>query len=69
MRLVINKMPEIYDFNQVRDLVQSKYRCGVAAILPHAEEMMSLASQDIFYLRYPDHRISQEIKAMVDTFA
>jgi MinD-like ATPase involved in chromosome partitioning or flagellar assembly len=68
MRLVINKMPEVYDFKQVRELVESKYRCRVAAILPHADEMMTLASQDIFVLRYPDHRISQEIKALVDTF-
>lgn len=68
MRLVINKMPEVYDFNQVRTLVESKYRCQVAAILPHADEMMTLASQDIFVLRHPDHRISQEIKALVDTF-
>ncbi len=68
MRLVINKMPEVYDFKQVRGLVESKYRCQVAAILPHAEEMMTLASQDIFVLRYPDHRISQEIQALVDTF-
>ncbi|MCL4265924.1 MAG: MinD/ParA family protein [Anaerolineae bacterium] len=68
MRLIINKMPDVYDFNQVRELVQSKYRCAVAAILPHTDEMMTLASQDIFVLRYPDHRISQEIKALVDTF-
>lgn len=68
MRLIVNKMPEVYDFNQVRELVESKYRCAVAAILPHTDEMMTLASQDIFVLRYPDHRISQEIKALVDTF-
>jgi septum site-determining protein MinD len=69
MRLVINKMPEVYEFKQVRELVESKYRCPVAAILPHADEMMTLASRDIFVLRYPEHRISQEIRTLVETFA
>lgn len=66
MQLVINKMPDVYDFRQVRSLVEEKYRCPVAAILPHSEKMMTLASQDIFVLRYPDHPISQQINALVD---
>lgn len=68
LRLIINKIPDVYDFEQVRQLVESKYRCGVAAILPHADEMMTLASQDVFVLRYPDHAISQQIRALVETF-
>lgn len=68
MRLIINKMPKRYDFKQVRKLVESKYRCPVAAILPHADEMMTLASQEIFALRYPHHIISQEISTLVDSF-
>src|SRR5690606_7837331 len=67
LRLVINKIPDVYDFDQVRELVESKYRCSVAAILPHADEMMTLASQDVFVLRYPDHAISQQIRALVET--
>jgi len=27
----------------------------VAAVLPHSDEMMQLASEGIFALRYPDH--------------
>lgn len=69
MRLIINKMPTVYDFKQVRELVESKYRCAVAAILPHSDEMMSLGSQEVFVLRYPDHAITSEIRALVDTFA
>lgn len=68
MRLIINKMPEVYDFDQVRALVESKYRCPVAAVLPHADEMMTLASQNVFAISYPDHRITKELQAMVDTF-
>ena len=29
--------------------------CPVAAVLPHSDEMMNLASEGIFVLRYPDH--------------
>ncbi|MCP4359431.1 MAG: MinD/ParA family protein [Chloroflexi bacterium] len=68
LRLIINKIPDVYDFTQVRELVERKYRCGVAAILPHADEMMSLASRDIFVLRYPNHTISQQIKTLANTF-
>lgn len=69
VHLVINKMPEVYDFEKVRGQVESKYRCPVAAILPHSEEMMSLASQGIFVLHYPDHAISREIKTLVEAIA
>ena len=69
MHLIINKMPDVYDFGQVRNLVEQKYRCSVAAILPHSEEMMGLASRGIFALHYPDHAISKEISALVDTIS
>jgi MinD-like ATPase involved in chromosome partitioning or flagellar assembly len=68
MRLIINKMPDVYDQAQVRSLVESKYRCPVAAILPHADEMMTLASRGIFSLHYPNHSISQQIDALVESF-
>ena len=35
--------------------VQETYSCEVGAILPHSDEMMTLASSDIFALRFPDH--------------
>jgi len=34
----------------------------VAAVLPHSEEMMELASSGIFVLRYPDHPITLALK-------
>jgi hypothetical protein len=40
----------------------------VAAVLPHADEMMTLASSDIFVLRYPDHPLTtlyREVAARV----
>ena len=35
--------------------MEETYKCDVAAILPHADEMMALANKDIFALRFPNH--------------
>jgi len=55
MLLVVNKTPPAFDADAVRRKVEDAYACRVAAVLPHSEEMMNLASQDVFALRYPDH--------------
>ena len=55
MMLVVNKMPPILDPEAVRRKVEEAYACRVAAVLPHAEEMMNLASEGIFVVRYPAH--------------
>ena len=55
MLLVVNKTPPILDPEAVSRKVEEAYGCQVAAVLPHADEMMNLASEGIFVLRYPDH--------------
>ena len=44
LMLVVNKMPQVFDFDDVRKRVEESYQCKVAAILPHSDEMMALAS-------------------------
>jgi MinD-like ATPase involved in chromosome partitioning or flagellar assembly len=39
--------------------VEKTYNVEVAAVLPHSDEMMILASSGIFSLQYPDHPISK----------
>ena len=53
--LIVNKVPAVFDMAEVKARVEQTYGCPVAAVLPHAEEMMTLASAGIFVLRYPDH--------------
>jgi septum site-determining protein MinD len=53
--LVVNKTPARFNTDDVRQKVEQAYGCEVAAVLPHSEEMMELASNDIFSLKYPDH--------------
>jgi septum site-determining protein MinD len=56
--LLVNKTPEAFDTAEVRLRVEQTYACEVVAVLPHAEEMMTLASGGIFALRYPDHPLT-----------
>jgi MinD-like ATPase involved in chromosome partitioning or flagellar assembly len=56
--IIVNKTPQVYDFSQVREQVEALYRAEVAAVLPHSDEMMALASAGIFAIRYPDHEVT-----------
>jgi MinD-like ATPase involved in chromosome partitioning or flagellar assembly len=58
--LVVNKMPPAFDAEAVRRKVEAAYGCQVAAVLPHADEMMQLASAGIFALRYPEHPMTAQ---------
>jgi septum site-determining protein MinD len=60
--LVVNKVPSVFDVNDVRARVEQTYGCEVAAVLPHSDEIMTLASAGIFVLRYPDHPITAALK-------
>ena len=58
MLLVVNKTPDVFDSNEVRQRVEQAYDCEVAAVMPHSDELMVLSSEGIFALRYPDHPLT-----------
>lgn len=60
--LLVNKVPEVFNFADVQKRVEETYNSEVAAVLPHSDEMMTLASAGIFALRYPEHRVTQSLK-------
>jgi MinD-like ATPase involved in chromosome partitioning or flagellar assembly len=60
--LVVNKVPTSFDFNEVKQRVERTYNAEVAGVLPHSDEMMTLASSGIFALRYPDHPVTRTLK-------
>ena len=62
MLLIVNKAPTSLDPAAIQTLVERTYRCNVGAVLPHSDEMMSLASAGIFVLRYPDHPITAALR-------
>jgi MinD-like ATPase involved in chromosome partitioning or flagellar assembly len=64
MVLLVNKVPTTFDFEEVKAMVEETYNCKVAAVLPHSDEMMALASAGVFVLHYPDHRVTSELRRL-----
>jgi MinD-like ATPase involved in chromosome partitioning or flagellar assembly len=65
MKLVVNKTPSILDPEDVKTRVEQAYGCQVAAVLPHSDEMMNLASEGIFSLRFPEHPMTEIYNQLV----
>lgn len=66
MVMLVNKVPNTFDFDDVRTRVEQTYEAKVGAVLPHADEMMTLASSGIFSVHYPDHPITKGLRSLVD---
>ena len=62
MMLMVNKAPQALNPQQVMEQVSSTYGCEVAAVLPHSDEMMNLASMGIFSLHHPTHPIMDQLR-------
>lgn len=59
MMILVNKTPSVLDPEEVKRHVEESYNCPVAAVIPHSEEMMTLASSGVFSLQYPDLEVAQ----------
>ena len=57
--LVVNKAPDTLDPAQVAERVRAAYGCDVAAVLPHSDDLMRLASEGVFAQRFPAHPLSE----------
>lgn len=66
MLMLVNKVPTQFDLDDVRTRVEQTYNATVAAVLPHSDEMMTLASSGIFSIRYPDHPMTKGLRNLVD---
>jgi MinD-like ATPase involved in chromosome partitioning or flagellar assembly len=64
--MLVNKVPNSLDPEDVRTRVEQTYGAKVAAVLPHSDEMMSLASSGIFSIRFPDHPVTKGLRNLVD---
>lgn len=56
--MVVNKAPQHLDPSALAERISSTYGCTVSAVMPHSDELMALASEGIFSLRYPDHPVT-----------
>ena len=66
MYLAINKVLSSFAADEVKQKVEDTYGCEVAAVLPLSEDVVRLASSDIFCLRHPDHPFTQGLIAIAD---
>lgn len=64
LMLVVNKVPRSFNVGEVQQRIEATYDCEVGAILPHSDEMMTLASSGIFATRYPDHPVTAQYKQL-----
>jgi MinD-like ATPase involved in chromosome partitioning or flagellar assembly len=62
MVLIVNKVPASLNPAEVKAQVSQTYNCEVGAVLPHSDEMMTLASKGVFALAYPNHPITHSLK-------
>jgi len=62
MLLIVNKVPAVFSPTDVKARVEKTYNAQVAAVLPHSDELMAMASSGIFSTRYPDHPVAQAYK-------
>jgi len=64
MLLVVNKTPPSLDTEQVRHRVAETYRCEVAAVIPHSDALMNLASDGVLVLKAPNDPVSRQYIAI-----
>ncbi len=64
IHIVVNKTPRQLDPDAVALRVTEAYGCNVAAVLPHSDELMGLASEGVFVLRHPDDPLTARYQAL-----
>lgn len=67
--IVVNKSPLILDPLALKQRVHETYGCEVAAVLPHSDEMLNLASSGIFVVNYPDHHMTDQYQKIASRIA
>ena len=59
LQLIVNKVLKTYNFEQVSQKISQTYNAPVVGIFPESDDIIKLASNGIFCLKYPNHPISQ----------
>jgi septum site-determining protein MinD len=67
MMLLVNKTPESLDAEAVMAKVEAAYGCDVVTVMPHSDDLMTLASAGIFVLRYPEHPLTALYETVADS--
>jgi MinD-like ATPase involved in chromosome partitioning or flagellar assembly len=68
LMLIINKAPNGLDRAALQAQVEQIYECPVAAVLPHSDELMALASDGLFVQRFPAHPVTSLYRQIANRF-
>lgn len=66
MLLAVNKVLSKVNFDVLRQKVEETYDLPVAGIFPLSEDIVQLASEGVFCVKYPEHLVSQEFRKVAD---
>jgi septum site-determining protein MinD len=69
LMLLVNKVPKVFNLKDVKNKVERTYSAEVVGVLPHADEMMTLASEGIFVTRFPDHPITKTLEEVAEALS
>ena len=64
MLLAINKAHSQLNLSALKQKVEETYNETVAGVFPLSEDLVQLASEGVFCVKYPDHPISQEFRTV-----
>ena len=62
MLLTINKVLSNTNQDALKQKVEETYGASVAGIFPLSEDIVQLASEGVFCVKYPEHPVSQEFR-------
>jgi MinD-like ATPase involved in chromosome partitioning or flagellar assembly len=62
MLLLVNRVPAAFNLDAVREKVSQAYHREVVAVIPHSDNLMTLASSGLFVERYPDHSVTTALR-------
>ena len=66
MLLMVNKAVPGYDYDDLKDQIESAYKTSLTGILPLNFELADNASKDLFSLSNPRHPWSQELRKVTE---
>ena len=69
MLLAINKVHSKLNLNALQQKVEETYSEKVAGLFPLSEDVVQLASEGVFCVKYPEHPISQEFRKVAQQIA
>lgn len=69
IHIMVNKAPAELDAEHVEERVRTAFGCSVAAVLPHSDELMRLASAGIFSQRFPNHPLTDLYRRVAHVIA